>query len=164
MGYELHPGMFDFGYSEPFRFLTEEGLKLYREALTSPAVAGNCYYSCLASRWHSGFTIWNTNIEIEKQRYLQENYWICPIKSLWIVWILLHQPNQMEHVFIKDSKNISCHPSRLWKGTIDRAQFNTFLQVPLWDEHRPSSSGSASKVDELWLGLVSDDVLIFPPI
>ena len=43
MGYELKPGQFDFGYSEPFRFLTEEGLKLYRQALTAPKVAANCY-------------------------------------------------------------------------------------------------------------------------
>mmetsp|Transcript_15616 Transcript_15616/g.26562 ORF Transcript_15616/g.26562 Transcript_15616/m.26562 type:complete len:343 (+) Transcript_15616:105-1133(+) len=46
MGYELQPGQLDFGYCEPFRFLTSQGLKLYRESLTSPKVTANCYYSC----------------------------------------------------------------------------------------------------------------------
>ena len=46
MGYELQAGQLDFGYCEPFRFLTDEGLKLYRESLTSPKVTANCYYSC----------------------------------------------------------------------------------------------------------------------
>jgi len=45
MGYDVKPGQLDFAYTDPFPFLSEEGLKLYREALTSPEVAQNCYYS-----------------------------------------------------------------------------------------------------------------------
>ena len=36
MGYDVKPGQLDFAYTDPFPFLSEEGLKLYREALTSP--------------------------------------------------------------------------------------------------------------------------------
>jgi len=46
MGYKVAPGEIDFGYSEPFRLLSEEGLRLYREALLSKPVLQNCYYSC----------------------------------------------------------------------------------------------------------------------
>jgi len=45
MGYDVKPGQLDFAYTDPFPFLSEEGLKLYREALTSAEVAQNCYYS-----------------------------------------------------------------------------------------------------------------------
>lgn len=45
MGYNVKPGQLDFAYTDPFPFLSEEGLKLYREALTSPEVAQNCYYN-----------------------------------------------------------------------------------------------------------------------
>ncbi|CAE7463161.1 Kifc2 [Symbiodinium sp. CCMP2456] len=46
MGYKVAPGEIDFGYSEPFRLLSEEGLRLYREAILSKPVLENCYYSC----------------------------------------------------------------------------------------------------------------------
>lgn len=45
MGYNVKPGQLDFAYTDPFPFLSEKGLKLYREALTSPEVAQNCYYN-----------------------------------------------------------------------------------------------------------------------
>eukprot|EP00437_Effrenium_voratum_P028020 CAMPEP_0181402774 /NCGR_PEP_ID=MMETSP1110-20121109/3349_1 /TAXON_ID=174948 /ORGANISM="Symbiodinium sp., Strain CCMP421" /LENGTH=380 /DNA_ID=CAMNT_0023525005 /DNA_START=25 /DNA_END=1164 /DNA_ORIENTATION=+ len=46
LGYKVSPGEIDFGYSEPFRLLSEEGLRLYREAILSKPVLENCYYSC----------------------------------------------------------------------------------------------------------------------
>ena len=33
MGYDVKPGQLDFAYTDPFPFLSEEGLKLYREAV-----------------------------------------------------------------------------------------------------------------------------------
>ncbi|CAE7464809.1 Kifc2 [Symbiodinium pilosum] len=46
MGYEVAPGETDFAYSEPFQLLSEEGLRLYREAILAKPVLENCYYSC----------------------------------------------------------------------------------------------------------------------
>ena len=45
LGYHVQPGQVDFGYSDPFPFLTPEGLELYRRALTSSEVMQNCYFS-----------------------------------------------------------------------------------------------------------------------